>query len=205
EEVAEATTGAVAREHVLEIESARAAGPEARRRHLVARPVASGAQLVIGLAPGRIAQRLVGLVDRLELVFGAGLLADVGMVLAREPAIGGLDLRLTRIGLDAQNTVVILELHACSTTTARVRAVEVYRGMAAAISARWPRPPGSAGAWSPRALGSRSPARRCGRRPSRPPGRRCRATRTGGGSCHRGAARARSARSRRSTRSCVRP
>src|SRR5690606_18942543 len=85
------------------------------------------AQLVIGLAPGRIAQRLVGLVDRLELVFGAGLLADIGMVLARQPAIGGLDLRFARIGLNAQNTVVILELHARSTTTARVRAVEVYR------------------------------------------------------------------------------
>src|SRR5690606_4484470 len=57
----------------------------------------------------------------------AGLLADVGMVLARQPAIGGLDLRLAGIGLHAQNTVVILELHARSTTTARVRAVEVYR------------------------------------------------------------------------------
>src|SRR5690606_24823573 len=97
------------------------------RRHLVAGTVATSAQLVVGLAPGGIAQRLVGLVDCLELVLGASLLADVGMIFAREPAVRGLDLRLAGVGLDAQNTVVILELHARSTTTARVRAVEVYR------------------------------------------------------------------------------
>src|SRR5690606_15158936 len=117
----------VACEHVLEIESGRPTATEPCRRHLVSGPVATGAQLVVGLAPGGIAQRLVGLVDGLELVLGAGLLADIGMVFARKPAIGGLDLRVARVGLDAQDAVVILELPTRSTTTARVRAVEVYR------------------------------------------------------------------------------
>src|SRR5690606_29021828 len=83
EEIAEPAARAAAGEHVFEIEAGRAVGAEARRRHLVAGTVAAGAQLVVGLAPCRIAQRLVGLVDGLELVLGARFLADVGMVLAR--------------------------------------------------------------------------------------------------------------------------
>src|SRR5690606_41155503 len=101
EEVAEAPARAATGEHVLVIESCRATATEARRRHLVAGTVATSAQLVVGLAPGGIAQRLVGLVDCLELVLGASLLADVGMIFAREPAVRGLDLRLAGVGLDA--------------------------------------------------------------------------------------------------------
>src|SRR5690606_2678340 len=126
EEITEAAARATAGEHVVVVEPGRTAGSEARRRHFVAGTVAAGAQLVVGLAPGGVAQRLVCLVDGLELVLGAGFLADVGMVFAREPAVGGLDLRLSGIGLHAQDAVVILELHARSTTTARVRAVAVY-------------------------------------------------------------------------------
>jgi hypothetical protein len=48
-----------------------------------------------------VAQHFVGLVDRLELFLGALFLADVGVELAREPAIGGLDLRLAGARLDA--------------------------------------------------------------------------------------------------------
>src|SRR5690606_18237990 len=165
--------------------------------------VAAGAQLVVGLAPGGIAQRLVGLVDGLELVLGAGFLADVGMVFAREPAVGGLDLRLSGIGLHAQDAVVILELHARSTTTARVRAVAVYRRRDA-ISARPARPPGSGEAWFPAAWGSRSPARRCCRWRPRLRDRRCRAERNADGSCHSVAPPARSAPSRWSIRCGVR-
>jgi hypothetical protein len=95
EEVAEAAVGAAAAEHFLEIETT---GAAVVRRHveLLARAIALRAQLVVGRALFRIAQRLVGLVDRLELVFGPGLLADVRVVLACQPAVGGLDLRLAR-------------------------------------------------------------------------------------------------------------
>src|SRR5690606_32222389 len=83
--------------------------------HLVAGPVTAGAELVVGGALLRIAQRLVGLVDRLELVLGAGFLADVGMVFARQPPVGALDLGLARARFDPEGAVVILEFHARST------------------------------------------------------------------------------------------
>src|SRR5690606_27428867 len=79
EEVGETAPGATAGEDLLEVEArpARPAAETARRRpHLVAGPVTAGAELVVGGALLRIAQRLVGLVDRLELVLGAGFLAD---------------------------------------------------------------------------------------------------------------------------------
>src|SRR5690606_2832178 len=91
EEVAEAAGRAAAGEDLLEVEAARAAGAEAagRRAHLVARTVAARAQRVVGLALGRVAQRLVGFVDRLEALLGVLFLADVGVVLAREASVGG--------------------------------------------------------------------------------------------------------------------
>ncbi len=110
EEVAEAAVGATTAEYFLEIETA---GAAVVRRHveLLARAIALRAQLVVGCALFRIAQRLVGLVDRLELVFGPGLLADVRVVLACQPAVGGLDLRLARARFHPQGGVVILEFH----------------------------------------------------------------------------------------------
>jgi len=110
EEVAEAAIGAAAAKHFLEVE---ATGTAVVRRHVefLARAVALCAQLVVGSALLRVAQRLVGLVDRLELVFGPGLLADVRVVLACQPTIGGLDLRLARARFHPQGGIVILEFH----------------------------------------------------------------------------------------------
>src|SRR5690606_26780858 len=108
-----------AAEDLLDIEVGGAASEAARRRvDLVAGPVAARAQLVVGLAPLRVAQRFIGLVDGLELVLRPRLLADVGVVLAREATVGGLDLGLAGAGLDAEHGVVILELHAISTCAA---------------------------------------------------------------------------------------
>src|SRR5690606_30724665 len=115
EEVAEAAARATSGEDLLEVEAflSAAAVPEPARRgpDLVAGAVAARAQLVVGLALGRIAQRLVGLVDLLEALLGVRFLADVGMVFARQPAIGGLDLGLAGARLDAEDRVVVLELH----------------------------------------------------------------------------------------------
>src|SRR5690606_10652835 len=114
EEVTEAAARAASGEDLVEVEAFRSAAmpePAGRWPDLVAGAVAARAQLVVGLALGRVAQRLVGLVDLLEALLGVRLLADVGVVLARQPAIGGLDLRLAGTRLDAQDRVVVLELH----------------------------------------------------------------------------------------------
>src|SRR5690606_16684473 len=199
EEIAEAAARAAAGKHLVEIEAARAraaTAAEACRRNLVARAVAACAQLVVGLAALGIAQRLVGLVDGLEPVLGLRLLAHVGVILARHPAIGGLDLRIAGIGLHAQHVVVILELHDRSTTTARVMRAVASLPVDAEVSARSGPRPGSGAAWFPGAWGSRSRARRRGRWRRCPRHRRCRAARSGGGSCRSGAPRASSARFR---------
>src|SRR5690606_8276091 len=121
EEIREPAARAAAGEDLLEVEVRlpALAMPEAARRrpHLVAGPVTAGAELVVGGALLRIAQRLVGLVDRLELVLGAGFLADVGVVLARQPPVGALALGLARAGFDPEGAVVILGFHARSTPT----------------------------------------------------------------------------------------
>src|SRR5690606_37258060 len=119
---------------VVEARPAAVAAAEAPRRwvDVVTRPVAAAAQLVVGLAAPGVAKRFVGLVDRLELVLGTGLLADVGMVFACKTPVGGLDLGVAGTGFDTQDRVVILELHAVSTrATAAVR-----RGGRLAISGR---------------------------------------------------------------------
>ena len=54
-------------------------------------PVGSGPSLVVGGAFFRVLQRLVGLRDLLELGLGVLLLGDVRMVLARQLAVGVLD------------------------------------------------------------------------------------------------------------------
>ena len=110
EKVAEAPARTAAGKDFLEVEAA-VAESAMRRAHLVTGPVTALTQLVIGLALGRITQRLVGLVDRLEPILGPGLLADVRMVLARQSAVGGLDLRLTGAGAHAERVVIVLELH----------------------------------------------------------------------------------------------
>src|SRR5690606_1899711 len=91
EEVAETAARTAACEDLVEIEAFRAiamavaVATGGRRLHLVAGAITTRAQLVVGSTLLRIAQRLVGFVDGLELLLGAGFLADVGMVLARQP------------------------------------------------------------------------------------------------------------------------
>ena len=79
--------------------AAAGAGAGAKRSPLPARwwpkflsclPVA--AQLIIGGAFFGIAQHFMGLGDFLEALFGMGFLADVRVILARQPAISLLDL-----------------------------------------------------------------------------------------------------------------
>src|SRR5690606_6077413 len=114
EEVAETAPGAATGEDLLEVEAFRRTpvGEPARRRpHLVAGAVTARAQLVVGLALGRVAQGLVGLVDGLELLLGVGFLADVRMVLARQAPVGALDLGFAGARFDAEDVVVVLELH----------------------------------------------------------------------------------------------
>jgi len=82
-----------------------------RRLDVVARTITARAQLVVGGAFLGVAQRLVSLVDRLELLLGARLLAHVGMELARQPPIRGLDLGFASAGFDPEDGVVVLELH----------------------------------------------------------------------------------------------
>src|SRR3546814_20408462 len=94
EEIAETATRPAAGEDLVEIEAFRrtamavtvAAG---RRLHLVAGSVAAGAQLVIGGALMRVAQRPVGLVGGLELLFPAGFLLAIRVVLDVNTAIRG--------------------------------------------------------------------------------------------------------------------
>jgi hypothetical protein len=71
----------------------------------------SRSELIISRALFGTAQHLVRLADFLEAGFGVGLLADVGMELARELAIGLLDLRLGRVARDAHDLVIVLEFH----------------------------------------------------------------------------------------------
>ena len=71
-------------------------------------------QLIIGGALFRVAQRGVGLADFLELRLSRRILVDIGVVLAGELAVGALDLVLRRAFLEAQNPVVVFELHEVS-------------------------------------------------------------------------------------------
>ena len=83
-------------------ETARATGEAAARavdagmaETVVARPL-----LVIG-------KHFVGFVDFFELFFGVGFLADVGVVLARQPAKGALDLARIRALRNTEHLVII--------------------------------------------------------------------------------------------------
>ena len=113
EEIAEAlATGALVEAETAIAGSVPVLLAEVRRRtEILARPIAARAQLVVGRALFLVAQHFVGFVDRLEALLGPLLLADVGVVLAGEPAIGRLEFRLAGAGLDAQSLVIILELH----------------------------------------------------------------------------------------------
>ena len=59
------------------------------------------AQLVVGRAFFRVLEYLVGLADFLEACLGVCLLADIGMVFARQLAIGTLDFILAGSAFDS--------------------------------------------------------------------------------------------------------
>src|SRR5690606_25402555 len=118
EEIAEAAAGATTAEDLLEIE-ALAATEVGRRVEFLARTIALRTQLIVRAAFGRVAQRLVGLVDGLELLRGAGFLAHIRMVFARQPPVGRLDLGIAGRGLDPQRCVVILDFHPSSSEKVR--------------------------------------------------------------------------------------
>src|SRR5262249_38287322 len=99
--------------HLLVLEAAhgdpRAPRPAAapRRDALVGLPVR--AHLVVATALLGVGEHLVGLVDLLEARLGLAVAGvDVGMVLARELAVGGLDLLAARGLRDAERLVVVL-------------------------------------------------------------------------------------------------
>jgi hypothetical protein len=68
-------------------------------------------QRVVGRALFLVAQHVLGLVDLAHALLGVGLLADVGVVLAGELAVGLAHLVVRRGALDAQCAVVVLEFH----------------------------------------------------------------------------------------------
>jgi hypothetical protein len=74
----------------------------------VARAVSDAAEAIVLRAFLRIGEHLVRFVDLLEAVLRRGLVvSDVGVVLARELAIGALDRALVRVASDAENLVVV--------------------------------------------------------------------------------------------------
>ena len=87
------------------------AGIPARRRLEVLPGLPLAAHLIVGGALLGILQHLVGLAQLLEARLGIGLLADVRMVLARQLAVGALDLVLRRAARQSEGLVVVLEFH----------------------------------------------------------------------------------------------
>ena len=78
------------------------------------------AAAVVALALLGIAEDVVGLGDLLEALLGAGVLVRVRVVLARELAVGLLDLVLRGLAVDAQRLVVVTRArHGYAATTTR--------------------------------------------------------------------------------------
>ena len=200
EEIAETAAAEV----LLEAEAlaTKPAGAEIRRRpEILARAVALRLELVVGRALFLVAQHFVGLVDGLEPLLGPGFLADIRVVLARQPAVGGLDFRLAGRRLDAEGVVVVLELHGLALEREDPRGPRVQFTQAGASGLK-PLPhrgittPGCGAGWSRAAWEWRSRARRACRWRSRPRDWRCRAARSAGRTRRGRARRASSARIR---------
>ncbi len=66
--------------------------------------------IVLGALVGAF-QRFIGFRGVLELGLGILFLTDVGVVLARQLAIGGLDRLVVRCRLHAENLVIVFEVH----------------------------------------------------------------------------------------------
>src|SRR6266480_3158705 len=101
--------GQVDAAEVLAGVAAEALVPIGRRTEVL--PGAVRAEAVEGGALFLVPERLVRLGHFLELLLGVRLLRDVGVVLAREPAVGLLDVLVARAALDAQELVIVLVLH----------------------------------------------------------------------------------------------
>src|SRR5712691_5935460 len=101
--------GQVDAAEVLAGVAAEALVPVGRRTEVL--PGAVRAEAVEGGALFLVLERLVRLGDLLELLLGVRLLRDVGMVFARELAVGFLDVLVARAALDAENLVIVLVLH----------------------------------------------------------------------------------------------
>ena len=71
-----------------------------------------GAKLVVGGTLLRILQHFVSFTELLETNLGICLLADIGMILACQLAVGTLDLVLGGVTLDPHNGIVVFEIHA---------------------------------------------------------------------------------------------
>src|SRR5438270_13254345 len=69
------------------------------------------AELVVRRALFRILQRFIRLADFLEFLLGVGLFRYIGMVFARELAIGLLDVVVGGAAFDAEGRVVVLVFH----------------------------------------------------------------------------------------------
>src|SRR6267378_4135502 len=101
--------GQVDAAEVLAGVAAEALVPVGRRAEILPGPVR--AQAVEGGALFLVLERLVRLGHFLELLLGVRLLRDVGVVLARELAVGLLDVLVARAALDAQDLVIVLVFH----------------------------------------------------------------------------------------------
>ena len=91
--------------------------PIGRRPEFLARAVR--AELVVGGALLGVLERLVRLGHFLELLLGVLLLGHVGMVLAGEPAVRGLDVVRAASRVDPEDPVVVLVFHRCTSGTRR--------------------------------------------------------------------------------------
>jgi hypothetical protein len=101
-----------------------AAAPVRRRLELLSALVAF-AQIVICSTLLGVLKRFVGFGHLLESSFRVGLLAHVGVVLARQLAVGTLDFILGGAALHAESRVIVFELHGslCSDVFGRVHAI----------------------------------------------------------------------------------
>jgi len=68
-------------------------------------------ELVVGNTLFGVLEHLIGLADLLETRLRVRFLAHVWMVLARQLAIGALDLILRGIAFDAHDPVIVFEFH----------------------------------------------------------------------------------------------
>ncbi len=66
---------------------------------------------IVDCAFFRILERFVGLVDFLEAGLGVGFAADIGVIFPRQATIGCLDGVGACLARDAQDPVVVFELH----------------------------------------------------------------------------------------------